>query len=75
MSRTACNIRKTTGLAVSHNEEAALALMRAAERTGDELLRQQLSNVIHRLNQDACELRQARENLAAQLTKARWKVA
>lgn len=61
--RATRNIRKTLDLVASHNEDAALAVMRAAERTGDELLKQQLFNVIHRLNQDACELRDLREHL------------
>ena len=64
MSRTARTTRKTIDVIASHNEDAALALMRAAERMSDEVLRQQLFNVIHRLNQDAAELRLLRENLA-----------
>ncbi|MEO4048962.1 hypothetical protein AAFN46_17960 [Pseudomonas sp. CAU 1711] len=61
--RATRNIRKTLDLVASHNEDAALAVMRAAERSGDELLKQQLFNVIHRLNQDACDLRDLREHL------------
>jgi hypothetical protein len=57
------NIRRTIDLVASHNEDAALALIQAAERTGDELLKQQLFNVIRRLNQDAGELRQVHESL------------
>lgn len=63
MSRTARTTRKTIDVIASHNEDAALALMRAAERMSDEVLRQQLFNVIHRLNQDAAELRLLRETL------------
>jgi hypothetical protein len=40
--------------------------MRAAERIGDELLKQQLFNVIHRMNRDAEQLRLAREAIALQ---------
>lgn len=61
--RATRNIRKTLDLVASHNEDAAVAVMRAAERTGDELLKQQLFNVIHRLNQDACDLRSMREQM------------
>ena len=63
MSRTARTTRKTIDVIASHNEDAALAVMRAAERMSDELLKQQLFNVIHRLNQDAAELRLLRETL------------
>ncbi|MBD9427676.1 hypothetical protein IB232_20255 [Pseudomonas sp. PDM15] len=63
MSRTARTTRKTIDVIASHNEDAALAVMRAAERMSDELLKQQLFNVIHRLNQDAAELRLLRESL------------
>lgn len=63
MSRTARTTRKTIDVIASHNEDAALALMRAAERMSDELLKQQLFKVIHRLNQDAAELRMLRETL------------
>jgi len=37
--------------------------MKAAERTECDILRGQLLNVIHSLNQDAADLRQVRENL------------
>lgn len=63
MSRTARTTRKTIDVIASHNEDAALAVMRAAERMSDELLKQQLFKVIHRLNQDAAELRMLRETL------------
>lgn len=63
MSRTARTTRKTIDVIASHNEDAALAVMRAAERMSDELLKQQLFKVIHRLNQDAAELRLLRETL------------
>jgi len=63
LSRTARPTRKTIDVIASHNEDAALAVMRAAERMSDELLKQQLFKVIHRLNQDAAELRMLRETL------------
>ena len=37
--------------------------MRAVEKLGDEVLRQRLLNTIHRLNQDAYELREARDSV------------
>eukprot|EP00659_Diplonema_papillatum_P007408 gene7408-11375_t len=44
-----------------NNETAAFDLMRAVEKLSDEVLRQRLLNTIHRLNQDAHELREARD--------------
>lgn len=58
------NVRKTLDTIADHNEDAALALMRAAERTGDEILRQQMLRVIHSLNQDAVDLRILRDDVA-----------
>lgn len=66
MSRATRTICKTLDLVAANNEAAAIAVMRAAERIGDELLRQQLLNVIHRLNQDAAQLRLTREEIAGQ---------
>lgn len=63
MSSSFRRIRKTLDTVAFNNESAALAVMRAAERTTCDVLRQQLFNVIHSLNQDAEELRQVRENL------------
>jgi hypothetical protein len=57
------NVRKTLDAIAEHNEDAALALMRAAERTGDEVLRQQMLRVIHLLNQDAVDLRILRDDV------------
>jgi hypothetical protein len=37
--------------------------MRAAEQLKDEVLRQRLLNLIHRLNQDAIDLRIARDEI------------
>jgi len=66
VSRATRNICKTLDLVAANNEAAAVAVMRAAERIGDELLRQQLFNVIHRMNLDAAQLRGAREEIAGQ---------
>lgn len=66
MSRATRNICKTLDLVAANNEAAAVAVMRAAERIGDELLRQQLLNVIQRMNQDAVQLRLARDEVAGQ---------
>lgn len=66
MSRPTRTICKTLDQIAANSEAAAVAVMRAAERIGDELLRQQLLNVIHRMNLDAAQLRGAREEVAAQ---------
>lgn len=66
MSRATRNLCKTLDLVADNNEAAAIAVMRAAERIGDELLKQQLFNVIHRMNQDADQLRLARDAIALQ---------
>ncbi|MEX6501338.1 hypothetical protein [Pseudomonas zhanjiangensis] len=66
MSRATRTICKTLDQVAANNEAAAVAVMRAAERIGDELLRQQLFNVIQRMNQDAVQLRGAREEIAEQ---------
>lgn len=66
MSRVTRNLCKTLDLVADNNEASAIAVMRAAERIGDELLKQQLFNVIHRMNQDAEQLRLAREAIALQ---------
>jgi len=58
--------RKTLDTVAGHNEDAAISIMRAAESLGDELLRQQLYRVIHRLNQDAAELRLLRDALGVE---------
>lgn len=69
MSRTIRHLCKTLDQVASNNEAAAVAMMRAAERIGDEVLRQQLFNVIHRMNLDAAQLRGAREEIAGQALK------
>ena len=60
--RVSRNIRKHLDMIAERNEDAALVLMRAAESTADELLRQQLLKAIHDLNQDALTLRALREH-------------
>ena len=59
------NICKTLNMVASNSEAAAIVVMRAAERIGDELLKQQLFNVIHRMNLDATQLRSIRDDVAA----------
>ena len=66
MSRTVRTICKTLDLVADNNQTAAIAVMRAAERTGDEVLKQQLLNVIHRLNLDATLLHAARHEVASE---------
>jgi hypothetical protein len=56
-------MRKLLDSVASNNESAALDIMRAAEQLKDELLRQRLLNLIHQLNQDACDLRLARDDI------------
>ncbi|PTS82666.1 hypothetical protein DBR00_16210 [Pseudomonas sp. HMWF032] len=63
------NTRKTLTAIADHNEDAAIALMRAAERTGDEVLRHQMLRVIHRLNQDAIDLRSLRDDAQSSVRK------
>jgi len=61
VTRATRNLRKTLDAVADNNETAAYELMRAVEQLGDEVLRQRLLNTIHRLNQDACDLRVARD--------------
>ena len=63
MSRAIRNMRKLLDAVASHNEAAALDVMRAAEQLKDDLLRQRLLNAIHQLNLDADDLRRARDEL------------
>ena len=65
-SRTVRTICKTLDQVAANNQAAAIAVMRAAERTGDEVLKQQLLNVIHRLNLDATLLQAARHEVASE---------
>lgn len=69
MSRAVRNMRKVLDAVASHNEAAALDVMRAAEQIKDELLRQRLLNTIHQLNQDADDLRLARDELNGQASR------
>jgi len=61
VTRATRNLRKTLDSVAENNETAAFDLMRAVEKLNDEVLRQRLLNTIHRLNQDAHELREARD--------------
>jgi hypothetical protein len=56
-------MRKLLDSVATSNEAAALEVMRAAEQLKDEVLRQRLFNLIHRLNQDASDLRMARDDV------------
>ena len=69
VSRPTRDICKTLDQVASNNEAAAIAVMRAAERIGDEMLRQQLLKVIHQMNLDAAQLRDARDAIAGQALK------
>ena len=63
MNRPSRSMRKLLDSVATNNEIAALDVMRAAEQLEDELLRQRLLNLIHRLNQDAHDLRLARDDI------------
>ena len=63
MNRPSRSIRKLLDSVASNNEGAALDVMRAAEQLKDEVLRHRLLNLIHRLNQDAIDLRIARDEI------------
>ncbi|VVN82838.1 hypothetical protein [Pseudomonas fluorescens] len=63
MNRPSRSLRKLLDSVAANNEVAALDVMRAAEQLDDEVLRQRLLNLIHRLNQDANDLRLARDNI------------
>jgi len=63
VTRATRNLRKTLDSVAENNETAAFDLMRAVEKLSDEVLRQRLLNTIHRLNQDAHELREARDSV------------
>jgi hypothetical protein len=56
-------MRKLLDSVATDNEVAALDMMRAVEQFQDEVLRQRLLNMIHRLNQDAIDLRMARDDI------------
>lgn len=63
MNRPSRSLRKLLDAVASRNEAAALDMMRAAEQLKDELLRQRVLNLIHQLNQDADDLRLARDDI------------
>lgn len=63
MKRPSRSMRKLLDSVAANNEGAALDVMRAAEQLKDEVLRQRLLNLIHRLNQDAIDLRIARDEI------------
>ncbi|MGH8386287.1 MAG: hypothetical protein ACRESJ_12445 [Pseudomonas sp.] len=63
MNRPSRSVRKLLDSVASNNEAAALDVMRATEQLKDEVLRQRLLNLIHRLNQDATDLRIARDEI------------
>ncbi|MFY1053893.1 hypothetical protein ACOQNP_19920 [Ectopseudomonas khazarica] len=63
------NVRKTLDSIATNNEDAAFALMRAAENAQDEVLRQHMLRLIHRLNQDAVDLRVLRDEVFNPATK------
>jgi hypothetical protein len=63
MNRPSRSMRKLLDAVATNNEVAALDMMRAAEQLQDEVLRQRLLNMIHRLNQDAIDLRTARDDI------------
>ncbi|AOE85357.1 hypothetical protein NG726_20775 [Pseudomonas sp. MOB-449] len=64
MTRTVRNFRKTLDAVALNNEAAAVAVMRAADRIGDAALKEQLFNVIQRMNQDAADLRVVRDHVS-----------
>jgi hypothetical protein len=64
VSRATRNLCKTLDLIAANNEAAAIAVMRAAEASNDQVLKQQLLNVIHRLNVDAALLQASRHEIA-----------
>ena len=64
VTRNLRNFRKTLDAVAINNEAAAIAVMRAADRIGDAALKEQLFNVIQRMNQDAAELRVVRDHVS-----------
>ncbi|AWY38942.1 hypothetical protein [Pseudomonas putida] len=69
MNRPSRSLRKLLDSVASNNEAAALDVMRASEQLKDEVLRQRLLNLIHRLNQDAIDLRMARDEIQGGVIK------
>jgi len=69
MDRPSRSMRKLLDSVASNNEATALDVMRATEQLQDEVLRQRLLNLIHRLNQDASDLRMARDEIQGRAIK------
>ncbi|QAY88631.1 hypothetical protein [Pseudomonas sp. ACM7] len=69
MNRPSRSMRKLLDSVATNNEVAALDVMRAAELLEDEVLRQRLFNLIHQLNQDADDLRLARDDIQGSVIK------
>lgn len=63
MNRPSRSMRKLLDSVATNNETGALDVIRAAEQLHDDVLRQRLLNLIHRLNQDAHDLRLARDEI------------
>ncbi len=63
MSRSVRCFRKTLDSAADDSESAAIEVMRAVDQVGDQVLRQRLLNVVHRLNRDAEKLRAIRDGM------------
>lgn len=63
MSRSVRSIRKTLDSVADDSESAAIEVMRAVDQVGDQVLRQRLLNVVHRLNRDAEKLRAIRDGM------------
>ncbi|MDI1330893.1 hypothetical protein [Pseudomonas sp.] len=69
MNRPSRSMRKLLDSVATNNERAALDVMRATEQLTDEVLRQRLLNLVHRLNQDADDLRLARDDFQGSAIK------
>lgn len=63
MSRSVRSFRKTLDSVADDSESAAIEVMRAVDQVGDQVLRQRLLNVVHRLNRDAEKLRAIRDSM------------
>jgi len=63
VSQSVRSFRKTLDSVAADNESAAIEMMRAVDQVGDQVLRQRLLNVVHRLNRDAEKLRAIRDDM------------
>lgn len=63
MTRAVRDCRKLLDTIAMNNEDAAIAVMKAAERIGDAHLKQQLLEIIQRMHQDAADLRTLRQRI------------